>query len=122
MFEPEIQEGSTTPPVSASALPSVVSAETATEVGSSSAISSEEQSQSQNLQKELVWPEKEVWGDDWDPVAWLDSDKNSEIAIRRSMSSEINARCVPRCSVKYVVSFSSSGPVLAAKAFTGYQR
>ena len=81
MFEPEIQEGSTTPPVSASALPSVVSAETATEVGSSSAISSEEQSHSQNLQKELVWPGKEVWGDDWDPVSWLDSDKNSEIAI-----------------------------------------
>jgi len=48
---------------------SLVSAETETEVESTSAISSEVRSHSQNLAKELVWPEKSFGEDIWDPVA-----------------------------------------------------
>ena len=48
----------------------VVSAETETDVESTSAISSEVQSHSQNLAKELVWLEKSFGEEDiWDPVA-----------------------------------------------------
>ena len=53
----------------------VVSAETETEVESTSETSSEVQLHFQNLQKELVWTEKSFGGDHWDPVAALDPDK-----------------------------------------------
>jgi hypothetical protein len=46
----------------------VVSAETETEVESTSAISSEVRPQSQNLEKELVWPEKSFGDVQWDLV------------------------------------------------------
>ena len=52
----------------------VVSAETETEVERTSAISSEVQSHSHNLQKELVWPEMSFGSDHWDLVARLDPD------------------------------------------------
>ena len=45
---------------------SVVAAETETEVESTSGNSSEVQTHSQDLEKELVWPEKRFGGDDWD--------------------------------------------------------
>ena len=48
---------------------SVVAAETETEVESTSAISSEVQSHSQNLKKVLVWPEKSFGCNHWDLVA-----------------------------------------------------
>ena len=48
---------------------SVRSAETETEVERTSAISSEVQSLSQNLEKGHVWPELGLGQDIWDPVA-----------------------------------------------------
>ena len=48
---------------------SFVCAETETEVESTSAISNEVRLLSQNLQKELVWPEKSFGEDIWDLVA-----------------------------------------------------
>ena len=48
---------------------SIVSADTETEVESTSVIPSEVHSLSQNLQKELVGPAKSVWGDHWDLMA-----------------------------------------------------
>ena len=57
---------------------SVVCAETETEVESTSAISSEVQSHSQNLQKERVWREKSLGCDHWDLVAVLDPDNRCE--------------------------------------------
>jgi hypothetical protein len=105
-----------------SCVDSVVSAETETEVESTSAISSEVQSHSQNLERELVWTEKSLGDDHWDPVAALDQDKTCEIAVCGSRSYEINARCVPRCSFTCVVSFRGPGLVLIATALTGHQR
>ena len=57
--------------IKSSCVDSVVTAETATEteVESTSAISSEVQSQSHNSQKELVWPEKSIGVNHWDLVA-----------------------------------------------------
>ena len=46
----------------------VVTAETETEVESTSAISSEVRPHFQNLEKELVWPEKSHGGVQWDLV------------------------------------------------------
>jgi hypothetical protein len=48
---------------------SVVSAETESEVESTAALSNEVQSLSQNVKKELVWPEKSLGEDLWDLVA-----------------------------------------------------
>ena len=48
---------------------SIVSADTETEVQSTSAISSEVHSHSQNLQEKLVRPAKSSWDDHWDLVA-----------------------------------------------------
>ena len=60
--------------MSSTCVGSVVSAETETEVESTSAISSEVQSRSQNLAKERVWPEKSFGEDIWDPMAGHNSD------------------------------------------------
>ena len=48
---------------------SVISAETETEVESTSAVSSKVQSHSHYMQKELVWPEKSLGRDHWDLLA-----------------------------------------------------
>jgi len=73
---------------------SVVYAETDTEVESTSAISNEVRSLSQNLQKELVWPEKSFGEDLWDLVAIHNPDDAWEIAVWRCFSYEIGATCV----------------------------
>ena len=86
---------------------SIVPAETATEVETTSAISIEVYSHSQNLQNELVWPEKSFGGDHWDLEAGHDMGTARDIAVWRLLSYEFCVGRFLRCFCQFVLAFRS---------------